>query len=409
MKKILFYTDCRFFAGCENMLIQLDNSVEIKKIYKTYFYYRYSKFYLKGLKNRTTSYKNWIPLYFFDFSNPDFLSLQIPIKIRRFIMFIIRRFFNIFLITYEIFIFRRLFKKMRPDIIHINCGGFPPSLSQRACVISGALFSDAKIIAVINNVPNGYKKFSRKLDFFNDKIFFYLVDKFITGSKYNQKNLYTMSKLKMSSIKSIVNGVAIRDFDETYFEKNKYKKKYNDEIYFGVVGLLIPRKGHEIIINAVKILKDSEPKIYNRIKIFIDGEGDDLDKLKNKIEILELNDKFIFVGLTKKIFSFLNFIDVLIFSSIADEDFPNINLEAMSLSKPIIASKIAGVEEQVIHHTNGLLYEKGDSNGIAKNIKYLFENQDLIMKFGKSGKKIYENKFSPKPTIARYLDFYQNL
>ena len=46
-------------------------------------------------------------------------------------------------------------------------------------------------------------------------------------------------------------------------------------------------------------------------------------------------------------------LNVLILPSVQDEDFPNVILEAMSLVKPVIASRLAGMPEQVVEGVTG--------------------------------------------------------
>ena len=51
-KKILYYTDCPFFAGCENMIANFFNSEELSKEYDIVLVFRYSKRYEDGAKTR---------------------------------------------------------------------------------------------------------------------------------------------------------------------------------------------------------------------------------------------------------------------------------------------------------------------------------------------------------------------
>ena len=50
--EILFYSDCTFFGGCENMLISLFSSSGIREEFELTFVYRYSKQYEKGMRSR---------------------------------------------------------------------------------------------------------------------------------------------------------------------------------------------------------------------------------------------------------------------------------------------------------------------------------------------------------------------
>ena len=52
MKKILIYTDCEYFAGCENIIPVLLKHKKLNLYYNFCLTYRYSKRYYYGLKKK---------------------------------------------------------------------------------------------------------------------------------------------------------------------------------------------------------------------------------------------------------------------------------------------------------------------------------------------------------------------
>ena len=74
------------------------------------------------------------------------------------------------------------------------------------------------------------------------------------------------------------------------------------------------------------------------------------------------------IGGLNNIFDLINASDVIILPSIENEDFPNIIIEAMSLGKPTIGSKIAGIPEQIDHNKNGYLINPKDDKDLLKKI-----------------------------------------
>ena len=53
MKKVLIYTDCSFFAGCENVLENILNTEEITQKYHIVYCYRFSRRYKQELDKRS--------------------------------------------------------------------------------------------------------------------------------------------------------------------------------------------------------------------------------------------------------------------------------------------------------------------------------------------------------------------
>lgn len=164
------------------MLAVLFASDELRRQYDITFSYRFSKRYAEGLKKKV---KADFPIYSFSF--PDILDSsllprKLPILVRRMIFFAQRIIFIFPLLIYEIFVFYRLMRKIRPDIVHINNGGYPGALSARAAAIGAKIARVPAIVMVVNNMAIGYDIFFRWLDYPIDRIVIYSVDKFVTGS-----------------------------------------------------------------------------------------------------------------------------------------------------------------------------------------------------------------------------------
>ena len=86
------------------------------------------------------------------------------------------------LFIYEVIVLRRLFQKIKPDILHLNNGGYPAALSVRAAAIAGKLASVPKIVMVVNNLAVDYNSVSRFIDYPVDRLVANSVHLFITGS-----------------------------------------------------------------------------------------------------------------------------------------------------------------------------------------------------------------------------------
>lgn len=67
------------------------------------------------------------------------------------------------------------------------------------------------------------------------------------------------------------------------------------------------------------------------------------------------------------------------------EGFPNVIVRGMLHRKPIITSNIGAMESIVDSNQNGLLVQPGDSLGLSRAIKGLYENIDTCKNFGFNG------------------------
>src|SRR4030042_6035553 len=83
--KILFYSDCPFFAGCENMLISIFNNPNIHKEFDIVFAYRFSKKYAEIFHSRLKIKVDEIPLKIAIFTHlfDDINKLKINLLLKK--------------------------------------------------------------------------------------------------------------------------------------------------------------------------------------------------------------------------------------------------------------------------------------------------------------------------------------
>ena len=99
----------------------------------------------------------------------------------------------------------------------------------------------------------------------------------------------------------------------------------------------------------------------------------------------------------------------MILPSIEQEDFPNVILEAMSLGKPVISTKIAGIPEQIDDNKTGVLVEPRDEWQLMLALNKLIVNKEMRLQMGKSGRDKFQKCFTSAVTISKYLFMYDKL
>lgn len=410
MKKIHYHSDCPFFAGCENMLAVLFNSDELRATYNVSFSFRYSAEYVSGYVRRVNSAVPLYPVYFSDISNVSKLPIWIPILGRRILMKLIMMMIHWPLIAYEVFVLTRLFHKIKPDILHINNGGYPAALSARAAAIAGKIANIPKIVMVVNNLAADYGRISRWPDYPVDRAVVKSVDLFITGSKAAANQLQSVLALPAYKITAMHNGIPSRLGTETLYEtRTRLGLSSFDGTIFGVVALLIPRKGHQVLLDAILNISKQPSDSSNLFKVLIEGNGPLHDELVSFVNTHALNDYVEFVGDEKNIADFMTLLDVLILPSVAHEDFPNVVLEAMALAKPVISSRLAGVPEQVVDGETGFLVAPRNVEQLALAITELCNNAQLRMRMGHAAVSRFEKNFTAEIAIKNYQTLYNSL
>ncbi len=100
--------------------------------------------------------------------------------------------------------------------------------------------------------------------------------------------------------------------------------------------------------------------------------------------------------------------DILALPSV-QEGFPNVLLEAMALSKPVVATAVGGVPEQVVDGETGLLVPPRDSLALASAITVLLDNPDKARSMGQAGFRRVQRRFPLTAVVDRYTQLYLDL
>ncbi|MCK5600777.1 glycosyltransferase family 4 protein, partial [Candidatus Pacearchaeota archaeon] len=293
------------------------------------------------------------------------------------------------------------------DILHINNGGFPAAFSCYSAVVAGKLCGIKNIVYVVNNIAQDYSSPMRWLDYPLDQFVKYYVFKFITGSKFAGSTLKEILTLPNGKLITIPNGIKPR---KVTLEKDIFIQTYQipkDRIIISVIANLEIRKGHIYLLEAIKILSNEIP---NQMPIFVfEGSGPEKKILSNYIAENNLEQFVIMYNYILDIFNLINASDIIILPSIENEDFPNVTIEAMSLGKPVIGTKIAGIPEQIVHNKTGLLVRPKSANELVKAIKMLVCNPLIIEKFSKNSIIRFNQRFLVEISLSKYKDLYWRL
>lgn len=206
-----------------------------------------------------------------------------------------------------------------------------------------------------------YKKFNNSLRYCQ----------LISISRYVRKVLLQHKHLS-HVVPNIIN---VKDF-----KREGTKSKETRILY---LGSLIESKGPQVLLNALKGLKNYRCDLY--------GEGPLKDNLKKIINKHDLNARIHPPVSYKEIPKIYANSEIVVFPSIWPEPFGRIAVEGLAAGKIVIGSEIGGIKETL--KGKGILVEPGDAEGLRealkKKIKVKATNQD-----GYSIKKISKLLFS---------------
>ena len=142
-------------------------------------------------------------------------------------------------------------------------------------------------------------------------------------------------------------------------------KEVGDPPVIGVMSRMVAKKGIDVFLSAVKILKEKGIKF----KVLLGGDGQLLDEMIDLSNKNNTKDVVTFLGWINDKESFYKQIDIFCLPSLK-EPFGIVLLEAMHKSKLIIATNIDGPKEIIRDGYNGFLCEANNPQELAEVLLY---------------------------------------
>jgi len=171
------------------------------------------------------------------------------------------------------------------------------------------------------------------------------------------------------------------------------------------IGRLVDiEKGFSVLIGAFSLLVN---KGYD-LDLVIAGDGPDKEMLLNYSVKLGVEDRVHFLGsVTREYLSSLYETCEVFVHPPRLEAFGLVILEAISLGKPVVATKIGGIPEIIEDGRNGILVD-GTPSALASGIEVLLSNPRLKETFAKRSQEIVSEKFS-KNNCYVTIDFLESV
>lgn len=231
-------------------------------------------------------------------------------------------------------------------------------------------------------------------------------DQIVFGCEYQQGYWTERYRLPKSRCGYIYNGVD----DKLYMpvsnnaDAASLRESFGfgvDDFIIGTVGQLRPEKGHQTLLETVKLLRSRGIKA----SAIIVGGGPEESALKKMCADLAIEPYVRFLGEVRDVRPALSTLDVFTLTSVAVETFSNAALEAMAMGKPVVLSDIAGAREMVWEGVNGHLFPKADTGLLTSILHKLSESNSLRQQMGREARRIAVEKFS----FDRMVDNYEAL
>ncbi len=223
-------------------------------------------------------------------------------------------------------------------------------------------------------------------------------DLVIANSVYTKK-LTAVFKVPSSKVKVVYPGIEIVNPVKTMKDVSGTRRRFNlgKSSVILAVGRLIERKGFEYLIEAIPTVLLS---VSDAVLVIV-GDGPLRSMLEEKAKRLGLERQISVLGRlsNRDLFALYAISDVFVLPAVLDSDGNTeglgvVLLEAMSMARPVVASKVGGIPEVVVDEETGILVQPEESAELADAIVRILSNREMSRKLGKKGMERATRRFS---------------
>jgi glycogen(starch) synthase len=173
------------------------------------------------------------------------------------------------------------------------------------------------------------------------------------------------------------------------------------------VGRVVEPKGFDLAIQALSEIRATIPDA----RLVIAGDGPEKPALEQLAAALGLDGVVDFLGwcAPDSIPALIDGATVVVIPSRDEESFGLVALQAAQRSRPVVASRLGGLPEVVVHQETGLLFEEGNLTELTQKVLYLLRHPQVAFQMGRASRTRAEQKFSIEAAANAYHNLYQQL
>ena len=176
----------------------------------------------------------------------------------------------------------------------------------------------------------------------------------------------------------------------------------------GTMALFRPRKGTEVLLDALAILKSKNIDVTLRaVGPFETPEYE--NEILAQVEKLGIGDMIEWTGFQTNVNEQLRKMDVFVLPSLYGEGLPMVVLESMANAIPVVASRVEGIPEAVRDGIDGLIFEPSNANDLAEKLETLIGDNDRWSQMSQSAVERQRNELSDLSMARGVATVYDEL
>ncbi len=285
--------------------------------------------------------------------------------------------------------FYRLFKDLRPDVVHLH-NQTPTIYASMAARMAGV----PSIISTRHNLAAPPYNLVAESKYALATRFCDWTVGICDATAGNLKKIHSAPARKITRI---YNGtVPLVRLAQT-------QQQTKDAFTLVYVGRLAPVKNHAMLLNALHEALLSSPAL----RLWMVGDGSERGALEGLTAKLGIAEKVTFWGQQLDVAPYFSAADAFVMSS-KSEGLPVSLLQAFSVGLPVVVTDVGGMAEVVRLARAGIVVSATDSAEFASAILRLVSSDSEREEFSKNAEATFHSRFTLETMVAAYLDLYQD-
>lgn len=172
----------------------------------------------------------------------------------------------------------------------------------------------------------------------------------------------------------------------------------HDDLLLGIIGDVSGRKGHLHLVRALPRIVAAVPQA--RLAIVGNSIPAYRDRVLAEARRLKVAERIVWTGYRDDIPQVMQALDVCV--SAAMEEALGLTMpEALAAGKPVVATRVGGLPENILPGESGLLVPPAAPRAMADAIVHLLENAELRASMGAVGRRHMQEKYNTPRDVAR--------
>jgi glycosyltransferase involved in cell wall biosynthesis len=227
-------------------------------------------------------------------------------------------------------------------------------------------------------------------------------DVFLAVSREDRRRMIEIEGIDPQRIRYIPNGIEMQTPSGTDVRAELGIPPTSPVV--GSVGVLRPQKALAVLVKAAALLTRRFPQL----RVLIVGTGPEEEKLRALVGRLGLTETVLFLGRRSDVPDLLAAVDLAVCCS-DYEGSPLAVLEYMAAGKPVVATRVGGIPDQIEDGVHGLLVDPRDEQRLAEAVEALLLDSDRRVAMGARARERQRREFDLDVLVRRLEALYEEL